>query len=400
VTAVFRRLAEEHARARGPADGRRAWERLEPRLYEASLGSPGRRSRRVLLGAGGLALTAALPLGLYVSSDAALSYELEGGREERGLIRAGGAAAFVRFSDASRIRVEPKSELSVAVVGPHAAFTRVNRGVLDVVVAHRPSSDWRFVAGPYEVRVIGTSFRLSWEPTAELFSVHLREGRVRVLGPEGLNQQLEAGASLSRSRRPSTELAQAPPPGTVASALPARRPADVETGGRGGRPVPSARARAARSAVWPELVANGRFAEVVEAASSAGVDVVLRERSAADLKALAQAAHYQGGPVLARRAWSELRKRFPGHVAARQSAFYLGRIHDQQGRRGEALSWFDSYLREAPGDVYAAEARGRRLLLLSELQGKNAARAAARDYLERHPSGAYSRTARAILGER
>jgi hypothetical protein len=150
---------------------------------------------------------------------------------------------------------------------------------------------------------------------------------------------------------------------------------------------------------WPALVAKGRFAEVVSAAESAGTERVLRERSGADLSALAHAAHYTGRTALAVGAWTTLRERFAGQKPARQAAFFLGRVYDQQGRAADALRWLNAYLSEAPGDVYASEALGRKLAVVQKLQGPGPARAVAEDYLSRFPKGAYAQTARALLAD-
>ena len=63
----------------------------------------------------------------------------------------------------------------------------------------------------------------------------------------------------------------------------------------------------------------------------------------------------------------------------------------------EALRWLSTYLAEAPRDVYASEALGRKLLVVQKLEGTLAARRVAREYVERFPSGAYAPTARSLL---
>src|SRR5207302_8194700 len=50
-------------------------------------------------------------------------------------------------------------------------------------VVHHAASNWTFVAGPFEVRVIGTRFDLSWDPLAEEIDLRLREGSVEVRSP-------------------------------------------------------------------------------------------------------------------------------------------------------------------------------------------------------------------------
>ena len=140
-------------------------------------------------------------------------------------------------------------------------------------------------------------------------------------------------------------------------------------------------------------------AEVVSAAESVGTERALRERSAAELSALAHAAHYTGRTALAVSAWTALRERFAGQKPARQAAFFIGRVHDQQGRTADALRWLNAYLSEAPADVYASEALGRKLAVVQKLQGRSAARPIAESYLARFPKGAYAQTAQALLSD-
>ena len=99
------------------------------------------------------------------------------------------------------------------------------------------------------------------------------------------------------------------------------------------------------------------------------------------------------------RALVALRERFAGTPAAEEAAFLLGRLaEDSHEPRATALGWYDVYLDEAPRGPYAAEALGRRLLLLIDAAGNTGAvRATAREYLERHPTGPYASRARAIL---
>jgi TolA-binding protein len=151
------------------------------------------------------------------------------------------------------------------------------------------------------------------------------------------------------------------------------------------------------SASWANLVAQGDFADVVEAAEQMGIPQALGTNSAADLQALAQAARYSGRTGLAQRAWRTLRERFAGQTQGRQAAFFLGRSYDQQGQPSEALRWLNTYLREAPSGVYAAEALGRKLTLVQRLKGRSAAAGLARNYLKRFPDGAYAQTARGIV---
>ena len=64
----------------------------------------------------------------------------------------------------------------------------------------------------------------------------------------------------------------------------------------------------------------------------------------------------------------------------------------------QAMGWYDRYVAEAPSGVWAADALGRRMVILNNTRGTAAAVAAAKDYLERFPAGPYAGFARKILG--
>ena len=63
------------------------------------------------------------------------------------------------------------------------------------------------------------------------------------------------------------------------------------------------------------------------------------------------------------------------------------------------MRWLNTYLSEAPADVYSSEALGRKLTLVNKLEGTLAARNVAREYVKRFPRGAYAHAAREILDE-
>ena len=86
------------------------------------------------------------------------------------------------------------------------------------------------------------------------------------------------------------------------------------------------------------------------------------------------------------------RRRFGASGA---TSFLLGKIAaDQLRSPGEAIQWFETYLRERPRGPLAEQALGRILEL--EQHGASGA-AAARRYLTRFPRGAYAALARRVL---
>ncbi|HET9929980.1 MAG TPA: tetratricopeptide repeat protein [Polyangiaceae bacterium] len=418
VGSAFRALADEHAEKRANSERWATWQLVQRRLVASEGLGTEQSSRRMLWPAVGFSIAVAAGVAFAVLPQG-LRYEVHGADVAAGWIQSKSSAGSVDFSDGSQVAVQPGSSLAIEVVGAHAARTRLAQGDLDVSVKHEDNTDYRFLAGPYQVHVVGTKFHLVWHPEQQLFSVQMREGRVQVTGPNGLDRAVVAGetlrisgaeeqAALARQtenappRVPQLPSAQKAAEQPVAELAPLQRNAGATGTALGSAARSNVVASATRvepTPAWSVLVAKGQFTDVVKAAEAVGTERALRERDAADLGALAHAAHYTGRSALAISAWSSLRERFAGQKSARQAAFFLGRVFDQQGRRAEALRWLNTYLSEAPADVYASEALGRKLSLVNHLEGALAARNVAREYTKRFPHGAYAQTARAILDE-
>jgi hypothetical protein len=330
-----------------------------------------------------------------------LGFEVAGGQVNGGLIRADQGEALVSFTDESSLRVAPHSRLNVDVVGEHAALTRLVTGKVHVNVRHHDDTSYRFLAGPYEVRVVGTEFDLAWDPNASGFSLSMQKGEVRVVGPDGMVRSLVGGEALRLPAQDSVARSVA----AVTAPLPAPTEAAGEAAGvaeaaRVPTVPPAAQTQAAHATAspsWDALVAKGRFAEVVRQAEALGLGTVLSSRGGSDLKALGQAARYTGDRALSLRAFNALRDRFASSEAGRPASFFIARLQEEQGSPREALRWLSIYLGEAPRGVYAAEALGRRLMLTERVSGRATAAPLAREYLERFPQGAYAASARAIL---
>ena len=87
--------------------------------------------------------------------------------------------------------------------------------------------------------------------------------------------------------------------------------------------------------------------------------------------------------------------RFPASPDAKAAAFLLGRMSQDGGDARTAITWFTRYLAEAPGGPFTAEALGRKLVAVRNVDGIERAKPLAREYLERFPTGAHA----AVAGE-
>jgi TolA-binding protein len=147
---------------------------------------------------------------------------------------------------------------------------------------------------------------------------------------------------------------------------------------------------------WAPARAAGDWNRVLELATKRGLDRTLVERNSDDLALLADAAHYLRRDDVAERALLAQRQRFAGSTRAKDAAFLLGRIVESKPDGAlRALDWYDRHLEEAPEGTYASEALGRKMTVLAQLRGDEAARPVAEEYLRRYPSGTYARAARA-----
>lgn len=413
VAATYRQLADAYSLERARANRERTWQRIELKasLKKRSRLSP--RARRGLRWGGWSLAAAAAALVVYfvaVPDPGRLEYAVEGGHVEQGWVVTAKQVARLDFSDGSELQLAEDSALSVDALGPHSALTRLARGRVTVEVEHHDDTRWTFLAGPYEVRVEGTAFDLSWR--AEQLEVNMHEGRVRVVGPNRQEWVLHKGDDLvvpapavaeAEPVRVATREAEVPAePGTRPATPSETEPAEEAVAGASPAPEhasPESVAASSRKSVgWTKLLKEGRFAELVAEARKGGVEQAMRTRPIAEVEALAHAARYTGDGALAEECWKGIRSRAPGSAAARQSAFFLGRVMEQQGRRSEAIQWFARYREEGSG-VYAGQALGRQMVLTSGQGRASAAQELARTYLERYPNGPYAKAARGVLGE-
>jgi ferric-dicitrate binding protein FerR (iron transport regulator) len=151
---------------------------------------------RLVAIAAGVALLAAAFLTLGFHADSQLSYEVRGGSSRDGVIEAARGEATVSLSDGSSILAENQTKFSVDVLGRNAALTRLVSGKLHVRVEHNDDTSYRFLAGPYEVRVVGTEFDLAWDPSGGGLTLAMSKGEVHLTEPGGKIRTLKAGEAL------------------------------------------------------------------------------------------------------------------------------------------------------------------------------------------------------------
>lgn len=377
----------------------------------AALPAPGGRRTTWMLS---LAFSAVLACALlFFLRDRKLGYTVDGG-DEGGYVRADAHSTVVRFEEGSTFSFAAGSAGRVNDVSAQGASVVLEDGSLEASVVHRSGGRWSALAGPWEVRVTGTRFDLAWDPRQRTLRVDLIDGKVVVVGPgaaDGIGlhagQTLRAregeGIHVSSIERAATapthpETSARPTPAAsaaVAPDAPAPSATPADPGSASAKPEAPASPDKPRTS-WTELVAKGKHDVVLAEARERGIPSVLGSGSAAELLALADAARYGGDASTASRALQALRDRFAGTKAATDAAFLLGRMADDGGSPAGAIRWYDAHIAE--GGAFAAEALGRKMLAVRRSSGDGAARAVAKQYLDRYPKGPHAAVARALIG--
>jgi hypothetical protein len=339
-----------------------------------------------------------------------------GGIAEDGSLRGGAAGdrrPVVKFSDGTQIELRAGARAHVASLTEHGARVSLDEGEVRARVIHWTGARWLFDAGPCVVTVTGTAFALSWTPDEERIDLRLESGSVEVGAPifdqpiplrsgKWLTLRLRQREILIRDIP--ANLGDAPKP-SAAPAASASAPEPTETPAPGVAEAPLADAGLTVAAPapapaakrdWAGDVAAGKFDQVVEEAERWGLDACLAGASSSELAFLADAARYTKRSDLSRRALLAQRQRFAGSRRAAEAAFLLGRLAESRGPAA-AVSWFDTYLAEAPSGPYAPEALGRKMLLVEKVSGRAAAAKVAEGYLRRFPRGTYAQAARGLL---
>jgi hypothetical protein len=291
--------------------------------------------------------------------------------------------------------------MQVRSVTEHGATLAMSHGTLHADVIHSSASEWHFDAGPFTVRVTGTAFQLAWEPDQDRFDLRLEHGAVTVTSPVA-NDPIPLRGGQWLTIRPHSnqvfirnlELPSAPEPASSSEGQ--EQDASLPTMADAGE-APRGAVAPKAGHTWARDLTRGRAEQIVAEAQRLGLEGCLAEASGSELSALADAARYTRHDEIARKAMLAERRRFAGSRRAVDAGLLLGRLAEAEHDDRQALTWFNTYLAEAPAGPYASEALGRKMAVVRRVSGEAAARAIAEDYLARYRDGTYAAAARAIL---
>jgi ferric-dicitrate binding protein FerR (iron transport regulator) len=310
----------------------------------------------------------------------------------------------VELSDGSALVLAPLS-LARVHVGTDSTRCVVEVGTLQFDVAPQKNRQFMVLAGLFEVRVVGTRFRVS-RSAAGVVEVLVEHGVVRVRAP-GSNAPIEllAGDRLRGDEhelsllRSSASSPAAPPPSAEATPS-AVVPQTNELPSAADPHVPDAPNTSPRTSPahsdWQALYRAHDYAGALAAAKQAGVDRLLQTLGAQALFELADSARLGGDSELALRVFNNLERRFPASAQGQDAVFLSGRIEAARGQSDAARASFEKYLARNPRGTYSLEATGR-LVESYAARGDVRAKAAAQSYLERAPNGPYQRLCRSVL---
>ena len=361
-----------------------------------------------VLATGVVVLCGALAAVLFVHGHGGsepMSFRVEGAD-----LRAGGyveasssSRAVLRFSDGSEVALTEGARAHVRAVDEHGARVTLDEGQAHAYVVHAPGAHWSFDVGPYVVSVTGTALGISWLAVEHRLDVRLENGSVTVSGPVfDTPVALRAGQWLTVRERDvlirdlvSSDSVSRTVPQNVEPQAMAEASSEASAPRRVGRPSAQPPAPTVNHH-WAADLADGKFGAIVDEATHIGLEATFSGSSSDDLAALADAARYTRHHDIARGAFLSQRRRFPTTERARVAAFSLGRLAETEQDVRVALSWFETYLMEAPEGTYASEALGRKMLLVEQLDGNDAARPLAEAYVRRFPNGTYAQTAHAL----
>lgn len=327
--------------------------------------------------------------------------------------------ATLDFTDGSRVVLSPGARAYLAKRSERGATFDLERGEIELYINPESNGQWFVNAGNLSVRVTGTVFTVNQNEASTTVSVE--RGSVAVSRLDSATHLVDVTAgrrlvyqsagtwrleptrtvALAAPRQPEEDTSSIAAPTTRREAPPVSAKREPSSSAPSSHKPLSERAAPTPSPIhltWPEQVANGGFSQVVDEARSIGIDHACGTIPAASLAALADAARYAREPEIARSALLAKRARFADTASAREAAFLLGKLEEQQRDHAAALRWYETYQREAHDGPLIDKAAGRRMILLERLDKGDEASAAARDYLEQFAStGAYVSLAKKIL---
>jgi transmembrane sensor len=229
---------------------------------------------------------------------------------------------------------------------------------------------WTIECGLVTVEVVGTIFTITRDKAPEVVIVEVERGAVLVRGDlvEDRVQRLGPGDRLE-VRAPVERVA-------AVEMVPDIAPPETEELVAPARPE------------WRELADRNQYREAYESLGDEGFRREVERAGVNELFALADVARLGGHPNDAIPPLERIVSEYPANSRASLAAFTLGRIHfDNRGDAARAIELFDRALALGLPPELAQAALARLAQARARTGDAAGASAAARQYLERYPSG-------------
>lgn len=288
--------------------------------------------------------------------------ELGAGAPAGTLALADGSHATLHDGALVEVRVTSDEEIGLEQIGGRVRYD-VEPGL---------ARAFSVTTGDVAIHVVGTAFWVEHE--AMHVRVAVEHGRVRV-AREGGTTVAELG--------PGEEVRVETGALAVAEPAPSSRPSGPET---------DAIELVDESAPLPRKARTGKpEPKPIVAATDEP------QPSAAELQAQADAARRSGDPATAADALRSLIDRFPKDARVYSALFQLAKVERGRGRHAIAAGLFAAFVTRDPNGSLAEDARAEAAASWFSAGRHDDARAAADDYLARHPKGAHASRMQRLL---
>ncbi len=321
------------------------------------------------------------------------------------------------FSEGSSVILTASSGLRLRNLSKEGAHLLLERGSIKAEVVHHKKTDWKFDVGPYIIKVVGTSFNVSWNPEVEELKLEMIEGEVLVNGPMISSHIITKGETLlaspsdrfvkivqsdalariekeiSKPRQLLTEQTD-----TIVLEETQKKETSSSTKSLSDESTKETRRNSLSALnIWKELADSGRFSDAVNTAKKEGLINIFKTAPASDLLLLGDAARHTKDLQIATDAYKAVRKRYPNSAHSASAAFALGLVaFDGQKNYVSASKWFAACLADRKHGSLSKEALGR-LMESHQLAGnREEAEKTADKYLQEYPNGPHAAMARRL----
>ncbi|MBN2803052.1 MAG: FecR domain-containing protein [Deltaproteobacteria bacterium] len=275
------------------------------------------------------------------------------------------------FADGSKVVLLSGTKARISSQGPENKIVTIENGMASIHVVHHTNTNWSVMAGPYNVKVTGTRFSVSWNAETEYFELKLFEGQVIVNGPLIENGQILNG-------------------GRVLTASISNQ--NVAIGSLAGEDSDSNSELEADEAVKNDKKTESKEFRAIRKTG--------KRPAAKELLESANKMRLSGNIDEAKKMYLNLRQNFSNSPQSNTAALYMGRmLFDQERKYKEAAVWLQIYLDNQTDNTLKRETLGRLMEAQYRSGMKQKASMSAKKYIELYPEGPQAALAARLASE-